>query len=178
MERPEQRGDQTMSDEGQIRKESMIRFERVLPGPIERVWDYLTRSEHLATWFGGGAKRYVIEPREGGAVSLEDGHIRGVVTRWQPPRLLTYTWNVFMPGDAESKYPESYVTWELTSQGDDVLLTLTHRPIMEGFEAQAMMGWHTFLDRLGALLRGDEPEALEVLMERHGARYGVTEIKR
>jgi hypothetical protein len=50
--------------------------------------------------------------------------------------------------------------------------------MLDGFEGQTMMGWHVFLDRLAALLRGETPEARETLMERHRMRYGVTEIKR
>jgi uncharacterized protein YndB with AHSA1/START domain len=161
-----------MDEDGQLHKEAMVRFERVLPGPVERVWDFLTRSEHLA-WLGGGT----IEPGVGGAVSIAEGHIRGVVTQWQPPRLLTYTWNVFMPGEEASRYPESYVTLELQPKGGNVLLTLTHRPILEGFEAQTMMGWHTILDMLMQQLRGESGETREVLMERNRARYGVEAIK-
>ncbi len=167
-----------MNDEGQLGTESMIQFERVLPGSIERVWEFLTSSEHLAGWFGGGSMRYSIEPREGGAVELADGHIRGVVTQWKPPGLLAYTWNVFHPGEMESRYLESYVMFELKPHEDDVLLTLQHRPILEDFASQTMMGWHTFLDLLGALLRGEQPEERDVVMERNRARYGVKEIKR
>jgi uncharacterized protein YndB with AHSA1/START domain len=167
-----------MSDGGQLHKETMVRFERVLPGPIERVWAFLTEGRWLAEWFAGDAQRYEIEPREGGAVDLADGHIRGVVTQWKPPHRLTYTFNVFGPGETESRYPESYLTFELRPQGSRVLLTLTHRPMLDGFEGQTMMGWHVFLDRLAALLRGETPEARETLMERPRMRYGVTEIKR
>lgn len=169
--------DKTISDNGELRTENMVRFERTLPGPIERVWQYLTSSEQIAEWFGGAGMKYVIEPRVGGMVDLADGHIRGVVTQWMPPRLLAYTWNVFMPGDVESRYPESYVTFELRTQGNDVLLVLTHRPILDGFESQTLMGWHTILDALGSLVRGDAPEARNVLMARNRERYGVTEIK-
>jgi uncharacterized protein YndB with AHSA1/START domain len=167
-----------MTHDGQQRKETMVRFERLLPGPVERVWEFLTGSEHLPAWFGGRGMRYVIEPREGGAVSLADGHIRGVVTQWKPPRLLAYTWNVFGPGETESPYPESYVSFDLKQKGDDVLLTLTHRPVLDGFEGQTMMGWHTFLDMLDVLLQGQDPEARDVIMERNRARYGVTELRR
>jgi uncharacterized protein YndB with AHSA1/START domain len=167
-----------MNGDGQLRKETMVCFERSLPGPIERVWEYLTSSEHIADWFGGGGMTYLIEPRVGGRVDLADGHIRGVVTQWQPPRLLAYTWNVFMPGDSASKYPESYVTISLKSQGSEVFLTLAHRPILEGFESQTMMGWHTILDSLAARVRGDQPEVRDVLMARNRERYGITEIKR
>jgi uncharacterized protein YndB with AHSA1/START domain len=159
-----------MSDRGQLHKETMVRFERTLPGPIERVWDFLTSSEHLGKWLVAGT----IEPRVGGAVNLGEGHIRGVVTQWQPPRRLTYTWNVFSPGETVSAYPESYLTLELEPRGEHLLLILTHRPILlPEFEGRTMMGWHTFLTRLMALAEGREAEPQAELMERHRVLYGV-----
>lgn len=165
-------------DRGQLRPESAVRFERLLPGPVERVWEFLTRGEQVAHWFGGGGTEYVIEPRPGGRVSLADGHIRGVVTQWRPPRLLAYTWNVFMPGEEESRYPESYVMFELRPEGESVLLVLTHRPISDEFSLQTMMGWHTLLEQLGQLLHGETLAPREVVMERNRVLYGVKEIKR
>ena len=34
-----------MSLDGQFQKVPMVRFERTLPGPIERVWEFLTNTE-------------------------------------------------------------------------------------------------------------------------------------
>jgi uncharacterized protein YndB with AHSA1/START domain len=158
-----------MSADARFQKVPMVRFERTLPGPIDRVWDFLTNPERLPAWFGNG----VIEPREGGAVTVMDGHIRGVITKWKPPHLLAYTWNVFSPRQTDSSYPESYVTIELGARGDQVLLTLTHLPVLERFEKQNAMGWHTFLDLLEGTLRGEGPQAREVYMTRNAERYGV-----
>jgi uncharacterized protein YndB with AHSA1/START domain len=158
-----------MSADAQFGKAPMVRFERMLPGPIERVWAFVTTPERLPAWFGKG----VIEPRVGGNVSLLDGHIRGVVTQWRPPRRLTYTWNVFSPGEAESPYPESYLTIELEPRGDRVHLTLTHLPVLERFEKQNAMGWHTFLDLIEAALRDEAHESRKPFMERNARRYGV-----
>ena len=158
-----------MDSNGQFGHASMVRFERSLPGPIERVWEFLTSTERLPAWFGNGT----IEPRQGGVVTLMDGHIRGVVTQWQPPRLLAYTWNVFSPGEPESPYPESYLTIALESRGDRVHLTLTHLPVLERFEKQNAMGWHTFLDLLEAGLRNEVPQPREIYMKRNAERYGV-----
>jgi uncharacterized protein YndB with AHSA1/START domain len=158
-----------MSDLGKILKTGVVRFERVLPGPIERVWEYLTDIKRLPEWFGEG----VMEPYEGGVVNFMGGHIRGVVTQWKPPRKLAYTWNVFSPGETESSYPESYLTFELKPQGKDVLLTLTHLPIPEEFENRTAMGWHTFLDMLGTALRGEETKPRMAYMEKNAALYGV-----
>src|SRR5262249_4343245 len=138
--------------------------------PAARVWQYLTDATRLPAWFGSDGN---IEPREGGHVSFSGGHIRGVVTQWKPGRKLAYTWNVFGPDDAESPYPESYLTLELAEKGSDVLLTLVHLPILERFEKQNMMGWHTFLDMLGAAVRGAPVEERSAYMKRNAARYGI-----
>ncbi|MGZ5961619.1 MAG: SRPBCC family protein [Rhizomicrobium sp.] len=149
-----------------------VRFERLVPGPIDRVWRYLTDATLLPGWFGNGK----IEPRAGGAVSLMDGHIRGVVTQWHPPHRLSYTWNVFGPGDgpdAVSAYPESYLSFTLEARGSDVVLKLSHMPVLERFEKQNAMGWHTFLDMLGSALRGEKLEERGFYSKKNAALYGV-----
>lgn len=158
-----------MSELGQLKAAAMVRFERLLPGPVERVWSYLTDTALLPGWFGEGT----IEPRAGGAVHLMSGHVRGIVTLWEPPLRLAYSWNVLGPGEDISPYPESYLTIELASRADEVLLTLTHLPVLERFEKQNAMGWHTYLDMLGAALRGEPAEPRSALMKRNAVLYGV-----
>jgi uncharacterized protein YndB with AHSA1/START domain len=158
-----------MNPDGQLKKVAMVQFERRLPGPIERVWEFLTDTTKLPGWFGDGT----IEPRPGGAVSLMGGHVRGIVTQWRAPRRLAHSWNVFGPGDAESPYPASYLTIELEPRGSEVALTLTHLPVLERFEKQNAMGWHTFLDMLDAAARGAPTEPRQAHMQRNAARYGV-----
>jgi uncharacterized protein YndB with AHSA1/START domain len=159
-----------MSEKGQSEKVASVRFERLLPGPIERVWDFLTKPGLLPSWFGEDS---VIEPRVGGAVELMNGHVRGTVTQCRPPHLLSYTWNVFGPGDAQSPYPESYLTLSLEERGDKVLLTLTHLPILERFERQNAMGWHTFLDILEDAAAGSPARARGDYMKKNAELYGV-----
>ena len=158
-----------MSDLGRIGTAAMVRFERTLPGPIERVWEFVTDTARLPQWFGDGT----IEPRTGGAVRFMDGHIRGTVTQWDPPRKLAYTWNVFNPSADRSDYPESYLTITLEPRGDAVLLTLTHLPVLERFEKQNAMGWHTYLDMVEAVVTGAPVEPREAYMKRNAERYGV-----
>lgn len=150
---------------GQIKVPGEVRFVRTLPGPIERVWSYLTDAEKRRLWFASGP----LEPRAGGKVTLNFRHIElapdetppeeqkhthdpghtmeGVVTRWEPPRVLAYTFG--FSGESE-------VTFELTPQGREVLLVLTQRArgedldYMKGFSA----GWHTHLSLLIAQLEG------------------------
>jgi uncharacterized protein YndB with AHSA1/START domain len=159
-----------MNDLGESFRVLAVRFERRLPGSAIRVWEHLTRSDKLPGWFGAEG---TIEPREGGRVNFMNGHVRGIVTQWQPPRRLVYTWNVFSPGEAESPYPESYLTFELAEQGPEVRLTLVHFPILERFEKQNSMGWHTFLDILGDTLAGRPVKPRAEYTRSNAARYGV-----
>lgn len=158
-----------MSEDGQLKRVGMVEFERVLPGPIERVWEFLTDPKRLPSWFGEGT----IEPRAGGVVRLMGDHFRGIVTQWKPPRRLIYSINVFNPSETESQYPESYLSQDLALRGNDVVLTLRHVPVLERFEKQDAMGWHTFLDMLSAGLRDDPIEPRMSYMQRNAARYGV-----
>ncbi len=150
---------------GQFNGPAEVRLVRTLPGPIERVWKYLTDAEKRARWFAGGP----MEPRQGGKLTLRFHHINlapdetppeqykqhhydgsamdAVITRWEPPRVLGFTFG----GGGESD-----VTFELTTQGENVLLVVTHRgrggdlPYMAEFAS----GWHTHLAHLIAQLQG------------------------
>ena len=55
-----------MNDYGQLLDESTVRFERLLPGPIERVWAYLVESEKRAKWLCSGETETAV----GGHVDL------------------------------------------------------------------------------------------------------------
>ena len=159
-----------MADLGEMFRMPGVRFWRRLPGPIERVWAHLTDPARLSGWYDAGS---TIEPREGGAVRLNDGHIRGVVTQWRPPVKFAHTWNVFGPGETVSAYPESYLTLELAQEGGDVALTLTHLPVLERFQPQNAMGWATFLDILDDTVNGRAVGPRRGYMERSAGLYGV-----
>lgn len=157
------------SDDGEFFTLGAVRFTRFLPAPATRVWEYLTRADLLPGWFGEGT----VEQRQGGAVRLMDGHIRGTVTQCYAPHLLVYTWNVFEPGQEVSAYPKSYLTLALDQRDGDTRLTLTHFPIPEPFRKQTAMGWHTFLDMVGAGVRGEEILPRSEYVTENARRYGV-----
>lgn len=160
-------------DKGEMSTLACVTFSRRLPGPIEKVWAHLTEPHLLPAWFGNDSR---IEPRQGGEVHLMGGHVRGVVTQWQPPYKLIYTWNVFSPGDgpdAVSAYPESYPTFELQAEGSKVLLTFKHFPILDRFIPQNAMGWHTMLDILEATVSGRAVEERAAYMKKNAELYGV-----
>ena len=145
-------------------QQATVRLERLLPGPIERVWAYLTDAEKRKTWFAGG----VFDLRVGGKADLYFDHslisseetpderkgkknsFTEKITRFDPPRLLSYT---FAHGG-----PESEVTFELETRGKDVLLVITHvriadRNTMIGLAS----GWDAHLCILADRLNGVEP---------------------
>jgi uncharacterized protein YndB with AHSA1/START domain len=159
-----------MNKEAQFTHAHMTRFDWPMPAPREKVWQVLTDTKCLPGWYGEG----VIEGRVGGKVEFLAGHIKGVVTQWLPQTRLAYTWNVFMPGQTTSDYPESYLTLEL----GDTALALTHLPVLEAFVKLNAMGWHTFLDMVDAAARGATVEPREAYMKRNAERYGVDLSKR
>lgn len=159
-----------MADLGEMFRAPGVRFWRRLPGPIERVWAHLTDPARLGGWYDASS---VIEPREGGAVRLNDGHIRGVVTQWRPPVKFAHTWNVFGPGESVSAFPESYLTLELAAEEAEVALTLIHLPVLDRFEPQNAMGWATFLDILDDTVNGRSVQPRRAYMERNAGLYGV-----
>jgi uncharacterized protein YndB with AHSA1/START domain len=149
-----------MNPQGKLIDDDTVQFERVLPGSIDLVWEYLTVPDRVATWLAHAD----IEPRRGGSAKLEwddwstdapppDGAkhwtATGVVTRWDPPRALAYTWN--QPGE-----PESEITYELTPRGNETLLVLTHRRLQKKVRHMYAAGWHAHLDLFATRLEGGE----------------------
>jgi uncharacterized protein YndB with AHSA1/START domain len=172
-----------MSDYGTLTAPDTVRFERLLPGPIERVWAYLTDPDKRARWLAGGPMRLV----PGGEVEL---HFRnadlspeassppakyadcagevtthGHVLRSEPPRLLSYSWE-------EGKGDHSEVTFELTARDELVHLVLTHRRLKDRVTRLSVAsGWHTHLGILADVLAGRTPAAFWPRLEQVEAEY-------
>lgn len=160
-----------MTEYGKFEEPGTVRFERLLPGPIERVWAWLTESEKRGKWLASGKMELCV----GGRVELRFKHselspledpipdkyrhmeegtgFTGRVTRLDPPRLLSYTWG-------EETGEESEVTFELTPRDDKVLLVLTHRRLGDDLDllTSVASGWHTHLGILVDRLSGKEPD--------------------
>lgn len=171
-----------MSDYGTLIAADTVRFERLLPGPIERVWAYLTESDKRGTWLATGA----VEPRAGGQVELNFLHsglsplpdqipakyqsmekgasFTARVIRWEPPRLLSHSW-------PEPSGNESEVTFELTPQGNDILLVLTHRRLGRAQMVSVAGGWHTHLGILVDHMNGRVPQPFFITHSRLEGEY-------
>jgi uncharacterized protein YndB with AHSA1/START domain len=138
-----------------------LRLERTLPGPIERVWAYLTESEKRGKWFASGP----MELKPGGKITFHFHHSQlapdsgpppekykdcegmtsyGRVIRCEPPHLLSFMWG-------EEQGDESEVTFELSDRNGDVLLVLTHRWLV--LPADGMFMWEFLLTCLTAASR-------------------------
>lgn len=147
-----------------------VRFVRILPGPIERVWEYLTDAKKRATWFAGGPmdlrvggqaqlvfRHKSLAPNETPPAPYEKWHDPGAtvtqhITRCEPPRLLAFTFGEKPDGS------DGEVIFELTPQGENVQLVLTHRRAADRRDlTQVSAGWHTHLALLVARLQGTPP---------------------
>ena len=148
--------EKVMEDLGVFVDTHTLRFERRLPGAIERAWACLVEPERLAAWFSRGE----IEPGVGGQVVIhfEESHpnappARGVVTVWDPPRRLAYTWT--------ENSTESEVSFELSPVAGGVQLVLIHRALPFGEEIAFGGGWHAILDALAQAVADGEPAAVK-----------------
>ena len=163
-----------MSEFGELIAEGTVRFERRLPGSIERVWSYLVEPEKRAQWLAGG----IMESEVGGRVELhfhnnslsdlpdceppdsckdmpEKVVSTGKVTVFEPPQRLSFVWYGHdATVDAEATDAEATeVSFELKSTDEGVLLAVTHRRLPDrDMMMGACGGWHTHLDILVAVL--------------------------
>jgi uncharacterized protein YndB with AHSA1/START domain len=154
-----------MSKRGTLVGPDTFRLERLLPGPVERLWSYLTDSDKRATWLAAGE----FELRVGGRIELKFDHamlsdekiapekwkdaeharFEGKITRLEPMRVLAYTWESWELGE---------VTFELIPRGRDVLLVITHRGLEQrDGRISVASGWDAHTGVLADVLSGVKP---------------------
>jgi uncharacterized protein YndB with AHSA1/START domain len=147
---------------GVLTEPATLTIQRLLPGPAERIWSYLTKSELRRQWLAAGE----MELKVGAAFELvwrnseltnppgqrppgfgEEHRMKSRITELDPPRKLSFTWG--NSGD---------VTFTLEPKGSDVLLTVLHRRLPDRPTLlRVSAGWHSHLDVLVARARGQEP---------------------
>jgi uncharacterized protein YndB with AHSA1/START domain len=109
-----------------------------IAAPAERIFQALTSSGELASWFTNPscpAKSWEIEARPGGRYSYEtdkgpvvvngicEFECHGEILEIDPPRLLVYTWIANWHDD---KKRSTIVRWELTPTDDGTHVRVTH----------------------------------------------------
>jgi uncharacterized protein YndB with AHSA1/START domain len=124
---------------------TVLRMERHLPHPVEKVWRALTEPSELGHWF---PSKVELDLTPGGKVrfiELSDEYpsMDGEITDLDPPRLIAYTWDT------------DHLRWELRPDGDGCLLTLTHTFDDRYGAASFASGWTGCLDILDLRLDGE-----------------------
>jgi uncharacterized protein YndB with AHSA1/START domain len=147
---------------GALTQPDTLEIRRLLPGPIERVWTYLTESELRRQWLAAGP----MELKVGAPVELvwrndeltdppgqrpsgfgDEHRMQSRITELDPPRKLAIAW----AGSGD-------VSFELESKGDKVLLVVIHRRLPNRASLlNHAAGWHKHLDLLIARATGTKP---------------------
>ncbi len=147
---------------GVLIEPTTLRIQRHLPGPIERIWSYLTDSDLRRQWLAAGA----MGTQAGSAFELvwrndelttppgarpagfdAEHRMQGTITEFDPPHRLSITWGT-----------TGGVTFELAPAGNRVLLTVTHHRVADPDLLQKVSaGWHAHLDVLVARASGQDP---------------------
>jgi uncharacterized protein YndB with AHSA1/START domain len=148
---------------GVLTEPTTLTIQRILPGPIERVWAYLTESKLRRQWLAAGD----MDMKAGAPFELvwrndeltnppgnrPDGfgtehRMQGKIIEADPPRKFSFEW----PGNGD-------VTFTLAPRGNRVLLTVVHRRLPDrNTMLMVSAGWHAHLDVLAARIGGTEPE--------------------
>jgi uncharacterized protein YndB with AHSA1/START domain len=147
---------------GTLTEPATLRIQRLLPGPIERVWAYLTQSDLRRRWLAAGdmdmrvgapfefvwRNDELTDPPGQRPPGFDAEHrMPGRITELDPPRKLVITWG-----------ERGEVSFQLDPQDADVLLTLVHRRLPDrATMLKVSAGWHMHLDVLVARSTGKEP---------------------
>lgn len=148
---------------GVLTEPTTLEIQRFLPGPIERVWAYLTESDLRRQWLASGEMELKVgapfelvwrndeltnPPGQRPAGAGEEHRMKAEITELDPPRKLSFTWG-----------STGGVSFELEPKGERVLLTVTHHRVTDRSTLRGVStGWHSHLDVLAARLSGTEPE--------------------
>jgi len=94
-----------------------IEREIVVAAPVERVWEIVTKAEHVGTWFGESAD---VDLRPGGTIVLrweKYGSFYGTIETVDAPRHFAYRWVPGTPDVQPSDDNSTLVEFTLTPQG-------------------------------------------------------------
>ncbi|AOW12745.1 ATPase [Hydrogenophaga crassostreae] len=147
---------------GEMSEPATLTIQRLLPGPIERVWAYLTENDLRRQWLAAGEMdlktgapfeltwrndELSLTPSQRPEGFPAEQRMRCHITELDPPHKLTFTWQ----GSGD-------VSFELRAQGNDgVLLTMTHRRLPDRHTTlMVSAGWHMHLHLLVASITGRE----------------------
>lgn len=148
----------TLDAYGELIEPLTLKIQRLLPGPVDRVWAYLTESELRRQWLASGQMQTKADtsfelvwrndelsdppgtrPEGFGA----EHRLESRILAFEPGRKLAFTWN------------QGEVSFELEPAGDKVLLTVIHRRLPDRAQVlNVSAGWHAHLDVLATRISG------------------------
>lgn len=161
---------------GVLTEPTTLTVQRILPGPMERIWRYLTESDLRRTWLASGDMKMEVgapftltwrnseftdppEPLPPGRPAEHSMESR--ITELEPLKRITFTW-----------FSGGTVTFEIEPRGERVLLTVTHRGIPSRDVLLSVgPGWHSHLDVLVARANGTPLTSFWANMQRLKVEY-------
>jgi uncharacterized protein YndB with AHSA1/START domain len=165
-----------------------VQFVRILPGPIERIWEYLWDGKKRGEWFASGAmpkkagesfemrfKHSELSPHQAPPPEKfiemdKTGHTAtNILLAYEPPRRLVFTFGPEARGYSE-------VEFRLDPEGDPkdnkVRFTLTHSKIPDRqYAVDVSGGWHSHLFILEERANGRIPPAFWDVWRRYDGVY-------
>ncbi len=175
-----------MDEFGQLIDPHTVRFERLLPGPIERIWDYLADGKKRGEWFAAGDlparpgesfelrfKHQDLSPNkapppQGFEEMDQKGHVAtNTLLALDKPRRMVFT---FGPSTRDGV---SEVEFRLQEEaGNKVRLILTHSKIPDRkFARDVSGGWHAHLAILQDKAEGRTPPAFWDVWRKYDGVY-------
>ena len=144
---------------------AVLRFERHLRHPVERVWRAITDPDELRHW-SPAIPEWTLEP--GATFTVEAfGDGTGEILEVDPPHLLAY------------EFAGQAFRFELSAHGDGCTLVFVHEFDDPGLAAQHAAGWDVCFDRMDALLAGGALSDRDALVpwldlnDRYAERFGI-----
>jgi uncharacterized protein YndB with AHSA1/START domain len=157
----------------------VVRVDRLLNAPVDKVWSYVTESDKRAKWFAAGNW----DLRLGGKTELifahhtlsgeasppgfdKKGPFEGEIIAFEPPRLIAWRDTGIGRGGSEIRI-------ELASEGSATHLSITHTKMGYSDRLGASAGWGAHLNILEDVLAGRKPRAFWTMHDRLRAFYAV-----
>jgi uncharacterized protein YndB with AHSA1/START domain len=138
---------------------AVIRFERRIGHPVERVWAAITEPAGMIGWWGDAE----VDLREGGRFDVrwlntdengDSAHMHATISALDPPRLLE------LDGDIHG-----VLRFELepVDGGSGTRLRFSSTlELPEEFRTKVLAGWHTHLDALETALDGGSVDLVNI----------------